>query len=175
MTAEQNKMLVRRLVEEAVNPRSPDVLDEIAQDRFAVAARRWVRPFRDSFPDFTMQIADLAADSEKMAAHFRCSGTHLGEWMGHPPTGRRFHDVDEIYIFHVSGGKLAATFGSRTTWNGCAARPRHVSAARGRTRDSHPGPGSALPGLLVPPRRTAVRVHHRVAIRHRRAATAGAP
>jgi hypothetical protein len=30
MTAEQNKMLVRRLVEEAANPRNPDVLDEIA-------------------------------------------------------------------------------------------------------------------------------------------------
>src|SRR6266487_1481524 len=38
MTAEQNKMLVRRLVEEAVNPRNPDVLDEIAQGEFAVAA-----------------------------------------------------------------------------------------------------------------------------------------
>lgn len=27
--------------------------------------------------------------------------------MGHPPTGRRFADVDEIYIFWVSNGKLA--------------------------------------------------------------------
>jgi hypothetical protein len=26
--------------------------------------------------------------------------------MGRPPTGRRFRDVDEIYIFRVSGGKL---------------------------------------------------------------------
>lgn len=111
MTAEQNKMLVRRLVEDAVNPRNPDVLDEVAQGEFAVAARRWVRPFRDSFPDFTMEIADLVADGEKVAAHFRCSGTHLGEWMGHPPTGRRFADVDEIYIFRVSGGKLSGAFG----------------------------------------------------------------
>jgi predicted ester cyclase len=111
MTAEQNKMLVRRLVEEAVNPRNEDVLDEIAQGEFAVAARRWVRPFRDSFPDFTMEIADLVADDEKVAAHFRRSGTHLGEWMGRPPTGRRFADVDEIYIFRVSGGKLSGAFG----------------------------------------------------------------
>jgi predicted ester cyclase len=66
MTAEQNKMLVRRLVEDAVNPRNPDVLDEVAQGEFAVAARRWVRPFRDSFPDFTMEIADLVADGEKV-------------------------------------------------------------------------------------------------------------
>jgi hypothetical protein len=26
--------------------------------------------------------------------------------MGHPPTGRRFHNVDEIYIFGVAYGKL---------------------------------------------------------------------
>ena len=58
-----------------------------------------------------MQIVDLVADSEKVAAHFRCSGTHLGEWLGHPPAGRRSRDVDEIYIFRVAGGKLAGAFG----------------------------------------------------------------
>lgn len=31
--------------------------------------------------------------------------------MGHPPTGRRFHNVDEIYIFRVSHRKLADAFG----------------------------------------------------------------
>jgi len=111
MTAEQNKLLIRRLVEGAVNPGNLDVLDEVAKGDFAVAARRWIGPFRDSFPDFTMEIVDLVADGEKVAAHFRCSGTHLGEWMGHPPTGRRFQNVDEIYIFRVSGGKLESAFG----------------------------------------------------------------
>lgn len=111
MTAEQNRLLVRRLVEEAVNPGNPEVLEEIAKGEFAAAARRWIGPFRDSFPDFTMEIADLVADGQKVVAHFRCSGTHLGEWRGHPPTGRRFHDTDEIYIFRVSGGKLAGAFG----------------------------------------------------------------
>ena len=111
MTAAQNKLLIRRLVEEAVNPGNLDVLNEVAKGEFAVAARRWTGPFRDSFPDFRMEIADLVADGEKVAAHFRCSGTHLGEWMGRPPTGQRFQDVDEIYIFRVSGGKLASAFG----------------------------------------------------------------
>jgi hypothetical protein len=77
MTAEQNKMLVRRLVEDAVNPRNPDVLDEVAQGEFAVAARRWGRPFRDSFPDFTMEIADLVADGEKV---LRISGVPGPTW-----------------------------------------------------------------------------------------------
>jgi predicted ester cyclase len=111
MTAEQNKLLIRRLVEEAVNAGNLEALDEVARGEFAQTARRWVGPFRASFPDFTMEIVDLVAYSEKVAAHFRCSGTHLGEWMGHPPTGRRFQDVDEIYIFRVADGKLAGAFG----------------------------------------------------------------
>jgi predicted ester cyclase len=111
MTATQNKLLVRRLVEEAVNPGNLRVLDEVAAGEFAATARRWIGPFRESFPDFRMEIVDLVADGEKVAAHLRCSGTHRGEWLGHPPTGRGFHDIDEIYIFRVSGGKLAGAFG----------------------------------------------------------------
>jgi predicted ester cyclase len=87
------------------------VLDEVAEREIAVVARRWIGPFRDSIPDFRMEIVDLVADSAKVAAHFRCSGIHLGEWMGHPPTGRSFRDVDEIYIFRVSDEKLAGAFG----------------------------------------------------------------
>jgi hypothetical protein len=51
MTAGQNKVLVRRLVEEAVNSASLDVLAEVAEGEFAVAARRRGGPFRDSFPE----------------------------------------------------------------------------------------------------------------------------
>ena len=111
MRAEQNKLLVRRLVNDAVNRRNLDVVDEVAEGEIARAARRWIGPFRDSFPDFRMEIVELIAEGDKVAAHFWCSGTHLGDWMGHPPTGRRFSDVDEIYIFRVSGGKLAGAFG----------------------------------------------------------------
>jgi predicted ester cyclase len=102
------KQLVRRLVEEGVNRRSTDVLDEVAEGAFADVARRWIRPFRGAFPDFTMEIVDLIEEGDTVVAHFRCSGTHLGEWLGLPATGRRFENVDEIYVFQVKNGKLAA-------------------------------------------------------------------
>ena len=111
MTVEQNKLLIQRLVEEAVNQGNVDVLAEVADGEFAQAARQWVGPFRAAFPDFSMEIVDLVAEEEKVAAHFRCSGTHLGEWMGRPPSGRRFQDVDEIYIFRVRNGKLTDATG----------------------------------------------------------------
>jgi predicted ester cyclase len=61
-------------------------------------------PFGNSFPDVRMQITGLIAEGEKVAAHFRCPGTHLGECLGHTPAGRRFHDADQIYIFRVTNG-----------------------------------------------------------------------
>jgi predicted ester cyclase len=106
MSLEQNKALVLRLVE-AVNRSDLDVLDEVADGEIARAARRWIGPFRESFPDFSMEMVDLIAEGDKVVAHFLCSGTHQGEWQGVPATGRRFERVDEIYIFQIANGKLA--------------------------------------------------------------------
>jgi predicted ester cyclase len=106
MVPEENKALVRHLVERAVNERDLTILEEVADNEIAAAARRWIGPFRESFPDFHMEIVDLVAEDDKVAAHFKCSGTHLGEWRGVAPTGRRFEGVDEIYIFRVLDGKL---------------------------------------------------------------------
>ena len=54
-----------------------------------------------------MEVVDVIADRHKVVGHVRCSGTHEGECVGKPPTGRRFEDVDEIYVFGVREGKLA--------------------------------------------------------------------
>ncbi len=58
-----------------------------------------------------MEIVDLIAEGDKVVAHFRCSGTHRGEWLGVPATGRRFEQVNEIYVFTVRGGKLVSALG----------------------------------------------------------------
>ena len=110
MTCEANKELVRRLVE-AVNGRDLDQLDLIAAGEFASVAKRWIRPFQGSFPDFQMRIVDLVAEDDKVVAHFKCSGTHRAEWLGVAATERRFEDVDEVYLFRVEGGKLVAGTG----------------------------------------------------------------
>ncbi|MGH3078930.1 MAG: ester cyclase [Gaiellaceae bacterium] len=111
MSAEANKQLVRRVVDEVVNQRNADALDELAQGDFAKLARRWISPFQAAFPDFTMEIVELVAENETVVGHFKCSGTHTGQWVGVPPTGRRFEGVDEIYIFRVRDGRLASAIG----------------------------------------------------------------
>jgi hypothetical protein len=69
----------------------------------------------------------------------RCSGTHLREWTGHPPTGRRFRDVDEIYIVPVSGGKLAAASGVEDN----LARMRQLGLNTGTQRAPGRSPAAA--------------------------------
>lgn len=108
MTRDENKALVRRLIEEAINARNLDVVDELADGELATAAKRWIGPFRASFPDFTMKVVSLIAEGDVVVGHFRCSGTQRGEWNGIPPTGRRFQDIDEIYIFRVSDRRLTS-------------------------------------------------------------------
>ena len=106
-TAERHKALVRRLIE-IVNEGDLGALPEVATGRIAQDAERWIGPFRDAFPDFRMEVADIIAEGDKVVGHFRCSGTHRGQWRGRAPTGRRFEDVDEIYIFRVEDGRLSS-------------------------------------------------------------------
>jgi predicted ester cyclase len=102
-----NKELVRRLVA-IVNEGDLDAIGEVATGDIARGAKRWVGPFRESFPDFHMEVVDVIAEGDKVVGHFKCSGTHEGEWRGRPATGRRFEGIDEVYIFRVQDGKLAS-------------------------------------------------------------------
>jgi predicted ester cyclase len=104
---EECKALVRRLVE-IVNAGDLESLEEVAGGEIAEAARRWIGPFRESFPDFRMEVREVIAEGDKVVGYFKCSGTHQGNWRGIPPSGKRFEDVDEVYIFRVEHRKLSS-------------------------------------------------------------------
>ena len=101
-----NKAIVRRLITEVFNGGHLEIIDELYAPELAAAARRWIAPFRASFPDIQMEIVELIAEDDKVVGRFTCSATHQGEWLGHAPTGRRFQRVAEIAIFQVRDGKI---------------------------------------------------------------------
>ena len=109
------KAVVRRLIDEVINGGRLDVIEELYAPAMARGARRWIAPFRESFPDVRMEIVELIAEGEKVVGRFRCSGTHLGTWRGRPPTGRRFERVDEVFIFRVAGGRISEAWGIEDT------------------------------------------------------------
>lgn len=109
--ADRNKDVVRRLAEEVFNAGRLEALEELYAPRLAAAAKGWIAPFLAAFPDARMRVVDLVAEGDKVVGRFTCSGTHRGEWLGHAPTGRRFEDVDEVYIFRVRAGRIVSAWG----------------------------------------------------------------
>jgi len=109
------KQTVRRFVDEAVNAGRDEVIDELFTDDMADWAREWFGAFRRSFPDMHMELLELVAEGDRVVARFACSGTHSGEWRGHPPTGRRFERVDEVYFFTFAGERISAAWGIEDT------------------------------------------------------------
>jgi predicted ester cyclase len=109
--SERNKAVVRRLVEEVLNGRRMAVIDELYAPALAAEAKRWIAPFRASFPDVHMEVIELIAEGDTVVGRFTCSGTHLGNWLGYAPTGRRFEAVDEVGIYHFRGGRIVETWG----------------------------------------------------------------
>ena len=114
--SEVNKAIVRRLVDDVMNAGHLDVIDELYAPELAPGARRWIAPFRKSFPDLHMRIVDLIAEGDRVVGRFTCSGTHQGSWRGHPPTGRRFENIAEVYIFRIRDGKIAHAWGIEDTY-----------------------------------------------------------
>ena len=91
--SEHNNATVRRLITEVLNGGRLEAIDELYAPELAPAARRWIAPFRASFPDVHMEVVELIAEGDQVVGRFTCSATHLGEWLGHPPTGRRIAQV----------------------------------------------------------------------------------
>jgi predicted ester cyclase len=112
---EQNKDIVRRLVTGVFNAGDLDLIDELYAPGLAPAARRWIAPFLASFNEVEMEIKELIAEDDRVVGRFICSGTHVGDWRGHPATGRRFRRIDEVYIFRIEDGRIVQAWGIEDT------------------------------------------------------------
>ena len=115
MDSHEAKRVVRRLIDEVINEGRLELIDELYTPAMARGARRWITPFRESFPDVRMEILELIAEGEKVAGRFHCSATNLGPWRGQAPTARRFERVDEVYFFRVVDGRIAEAWGLEDT------------------------------------------------------------
>lgn len=62
--------------------------------------------YRAAFPDLRMEAEDVFASGNKVVARVRATGTHRGEFMGMPATGRSV-DVQLIDIIRFGDDGLA--------------------------------------------------------------------
>lgn len=74
---------------------------------------RQIEASHDAFTDFTVEILHTVEDDKMIAIHWRSSGTHTGEYMGVPPTGRSVSVTGAAFIKHAFGKILEET----TVWD----------------------------------------------------------
>jgi predicted ester cyclase len=121
---QDGKAIVTRLINDVMNGGDLAAIDEIYDPEMAAGARRWIEPFRTAFPDVHMETIELVAEGDRVAGRFRCSGTQLGPWRGRKPSGKRMHDIDEVYFFTVRDGRIVEAWGLEDT----AKRMRQLGA-----------------------------------------------
>ena len=62
------------------------------------------------YPDIHLTVDDLIAEGDKVVGRTTVTGTHCGEFMGLPPTGKSV-TYNEIFIFRFANGRVAETWG----------------------------------------------------------------
>ena len=116
--SEENKAVVRRWPEEVQTEHRFEVMDEIfAPDivnhdqpgglpspQGLEGIREFFEGMISAFPDFKAVIQDQIAEGDKVVTIKMVSGTHKGEFMGIPPSGKRF-EIPVVDIFRVVDGK----------------------------------------------------------------------
>lgn len=125
MSAEENKVVVRRFIDEAFNERNIDILGELVTpeslnheaynpewQRGADGYKRTFDWLLAAFPDFRCEIEAILAEGDMVAARVNMSGTHEGEFVGIPATNGRI-SVQQIHWFRLAGGKLAERWAVR--------------------------------------------------------------
>jgi predicted ester cyclase len=108
--SEENKEMVRRMVRAINEGEEATVVEELFAPRAARRVGRLFAEFRSAFPDWHEEVVQLAAEGAAVAGRFRCSGTHLGEFLGEAPTGKRM-DVQEVFFLRAEGGRFVDFWG----------------------------------------------------------------
>jgi predicted ester cyclase len=108
--SEENKAMVRRMVEGINAGEIEATVDELFAPRAARRVKRLFTEFHSAFPDWREEIVELVAEGNTVAGRFRCSGTHLGVFLGEAPTGERM-DVEEVFFLRVKDGKFVDFWG----------------------------------------------------------------
>ena len=110
MSTEENKALVRKEQEELWNHTGNlDAAGELFAPEQAEAARQEAADFRRGFPDVVSIIEDLIAEGDMVAARWSSRATHLGGYVGVPPTGNEV-EFTGISVYRIEGGRIAESW-----------------------------------------------------------------
>jgi steroid delta-isomerase-like uncharacterized protein len=118
--AQDNATIIRRFVDEVITQGKidsaaqyvwEDVVEQVplpAQGPGLDGLKDALRVMRAGFPDIVFSIQEQIAEGDKVASRFEWTGTHKGEFLGVPATGRPVH-VWGIVIDRLEKGRIKDT------------------------------------------------------------------
>ena len=118
--AQDNATLVRRFVDEVITQGKiesaaqyvwEDVVEQVplpGQGPGLDGLKDILRAMRTGFPDIVFSILEQIAEGDKVASRFEWAGTHKGEFLGVPATGRPVR-VWGIVMDRLENGRIKDT------------------------------------------------------------------
>jgi steroid delta-isomerase-like uncharacterized protein len=120
--SENNKAIVRRLIEEVWNKGNLSMTDELFAPNYEghdvstpdfgrgpESEKMRVILYRNAFPDVRLTIEDIIAEGDTVMTRWSCRGTHKGELSGIAPTGKQF-TISGITVARLAHGKIAEAY-----------------------------------------------------------------
>jgi steroid delta-isomerase-like uncharacterized protein len=115
-----NAAIVRRFVEEVITGGDIDAAGQYAWDDVVEQVplpgqgpgleglKDILRAMRAGFPDLDFSIKEQVSEGDKVASRFEWTGTHRGDFLGIPATGRRVR-VWGVVIDRLEQGRIKET------------------------------------------------------------------
>lgn len=113
---QRNDEIIRRYFEEWGNRGDPAVADELIATNVTLRNppailhslaeyKQGMAVFHKAFPDLHFTVEDQIAEGDKIVVRWTLRATQLGEYQGHPPTGKTIA-VTGMSLFRLAGGKI---------------------------------------------------------------------
>ena len=118
MTTSENKTVVLRFTEEAINQGHLDRMDDLVaidfveldplpgQQQGREGLKEVIGGMRAAFPDIHWVMEEMVAEGDMVFSRFTWSGTHRGPFLGIPATGKHIQ-VKGTVIDHIVDGRMA--------------------------------------------------------------------
>jgi uncharacterized protein YhfF/ketosteroid isomerase-like protein len=111
-TAERNKRLVVRLIDEVWNGGDIGLLAELWDGPSREEAYAMHQTLTGAFPDLRTDIEDLIAERDRVVARLSFHGTHRGEFRGIAPSGRTVR-FTAIRVYRIADGKIVESWANQ--------------------------------------------------------------
>jgi steroid delta-isomerase-like uncharacterized protein len=116
MSTETNKAIVRRFIEQIMNKKRHDLIDEFFVETVELhgvgpsiigrtALVEFYAMFAAAFPDWHTTIDDVVAEGDRVVVRYTANGTHKGDFQDIPATGKPYTQY-AIVIYRLTNGKI---------------------------------------------------------------------